>query len=237
MVKKLHLLNFFADPEMYCINNGKYMSTHESMFLIWKMLQYLKPQSVLEIGFGAGQTTGLILEATLPTTKIISVDISDQYFEQFRNRFLNNNLTLLHLDSNYLNLTQKFDFIYIDGDHTYNGITNDLNKCLPLLHQNSILCIDDYLFFDDVNQAIKEYLSEKHDFVPFLCGLQSMFFHHRDHNSIEFLDSYVMENTSDIMEFKNIDFSGYTVLMGQILSVALRENIEIFQKTLQFYEH
>jgi predicted O-methyltransferase YrrM len=40
-------------------------------------------------------------------------------------------------------LTKKFDLIYIDGDHTYNGVMNDIDLSLPLLAKDGIICGDD----------------------------------------------------------------------------------------------
>ena len=239
MVDKLYQSKFFQSPEIYRINldDGGLMSGHESMFLMWKLLKYFNPKSILEIGFGAGQMTGLFVEASPSTTKIISVDITDKYFNQLRNIFSNNNLTLIHSDSRNLELNEKFDFIYIDGDHTYDGVCNDLKKCLPLLGKTSILCVDDYLDIDDVNRAVKEYLLGQNKFVPFLCGCQKIFFHHQDHDANEFLDSFIMNNSNDILEFTTIDFFGFNVLKGQVTSLAIQKDAGIFQKMLEFYDH
>jgi hypothetical protein len=50
------------------------MRDHESMYVLWKTVEYFCPKSVLEIGFYKGQTLGLVSEVCSPTTRILSVD-------------------------------------------------------------------------------------------------------------------------------------------------------------------
>lgn len=40
-------------------------------------------------------------------------------------------------------LKEKFDFIYIDGDHAYSQVRRDILSCLPLLKEGGIICGDD----------------------------------------------------------------------------------------------
>lgn len=39
-----------------------------------------------------------------------------------------------------------FDFIYLDGDHTYNGVTTDLESYLPKVKSEGIIAGDDYAY-------------------------------------------------------------------------------------------
>jgi predicted O-methyltransferase YrrM len=42
----------------------------------------------------------------------------------------------------------KFDFIYIDGDHTSHQVTKDADSAWKLLKPNGIMAFDDYLWGD-----------------------------------------------------------------------------------------
>lgn len=42
--------------------------------------------------------------------------------------------------------TEEFDFIYIDGDHSAEGVYNDASFAFPLLKSGGILAFDDYLW-------------------------------------------------------------------------------------------
>ncbi len=46
--------------------------------------------------------------------------------------------------------TVRFDFIYIDGDHTSHQVTKDANNAWKLLKPNGIMAFDDYLWGKDM---------------------------------------------------------------------------------------
>jgi len=43
---------------------------------------------------------------------------------------------------NKLNL--KIDYLFIDGDHSYQGVINDFNNYLPFLNKNGVIVFDNY---------------------------------------------------------------------------------------------
>ena len=53
-----------------------------------------------------------------------------------------------------------FDFIYIDGDHTYEGANIDLINSFPKIKKNGILCGDDYGVFEHINFGVKKAVDE-----------------------------------------------------------------------------
>jgi hypothetical protein len=56
---------------------------------------------------------------------------------------------------------KKLDWIYIDGDHTFNGCLSDLNNCLKLMKPNSFIFGDDYGNKPDVKKAVDEFAKDK----------------------------------------------------------------------------
>lgn len=53
-----------------------------------------------------------------------------------------------------------FDFVYIDGDHSYQGVRNDLCNYYPKVKKGGLLCGDDYNIqsvYSAVNDWVKEY--------------------------------------------------------------------------------
>ena len=56
---------------------------------------------------------------------------------------------------------KKLDWIYIDGDHTYDGCLNDLNNCLKVMKPNSIIFGDDYGNKPDVKRAVDDFSVDK----------------------------------------------------------------------------
>jgi|LakMenE01Jun11ns_1017448.scaffolds.fasta_scaffold9677477_2 predicted O-methyltransferase YrrM len=212
------------------------MRDHDGMYLVWKVIEYFRPKHLLEIGSFKGQTLGIMMEAAGPDAKLVSVDINCQCQNLFEELFPGNTVKFIEIDSNNLTLDKKFDFIMIDGDHTYDGALNDLKKCLPLMHNETILCMDDYHFFDGVAQVVEEHLLGQHDFVPFLCGLQQMFFCHSSRSMVTFMNDYLINDATDFFQFDHIDFHKFRVLKSQIYSRAILEDSKIFQSILEFYD-
>lgn len=54
----------------------------------------------------------------------------------------------------------KFDMIFIDGDHTYEGCKADVEGCLPLLEEGGLLCGHDYRAWCGVTQAVDELIGK-----------------------------------------------------------------------------
>ena len=211
------------------------MRGNEGMYLVWKTIEYFKPTTLLEIGFYKGQTMGIMLEDAGPGAHLVSVDIDYQYRSVFENIFPENTVKFIETDSKNLILDQTFDFIMIDGDHTYEGVLADLKNCFPQMHKNSILCVDDHQSFEGVAQVVKEQLLGQHGFVPFMCGPQQMFFCHQSVSVESFVDKYLINGATDFFEFNNIDFHGYTVLDARIPNRAIFESSKIFQLVLEFF--
>lgn len=50
-----------------------------------------------------------------------------------------------------------FDLVFVDGDHTYNGVKADLNSWWPKIKSGGILCGDDWRSFEGVRAAVNEF--------------------------------------------------------------------------------
>jgi len=53
-----------------------------------------------------------------------------------------------------------FDLIYIDADHIYKSVKNDIKCWLPKIKLNGVFCGHDY-FFPDVKRAADEFFGER----------------------------------------------------------------------------
>jgi predicted O-methyltransferase YrrM len=203
------------------------------MFLLWKTCEYFKPKSILEIGFFAGQSLGIIIEASGPDAHFTSVDTSYRLRDTFDHLFPSTNGKFMSIDSKDIELNEQFDFVHIDGDHSYEYVLNDVNKVLPLLHTNSIICMDDFKL-PDVAKVIKEQLLGQNNFVPFISGDQEMFFHHVGHIADEFLDTWIQDRATNFIYFHNWDYHGYTLLESKT-PILFVENQSMFLQALEFY--
>ena len=212
---------------------------NNDMLQMWKVCEYFQPESILEIGFSAGQTFGLFLDSTGNNTKYVAVDNDFQrnkniFEEIFSLHPKRKNISMLNIDSKDLVLTEKFDFVHIDANHTYEFVLNDLQKCLPLLHSRSILCMDDTLDVG-VDQVIQEHLLGQHDFVPFLAGNKQIFFRHTSNNVEHFVKNYLPNGLSEFVIFDPWTHHGHHLTKMQVIEF-VEKNLDIFRKAVELYK-
>ena len=141
----------------------------------------------LQVGAYTGDASDWLLTSILldPSSTLTDVDTwqgSDERehqamdFDAVYGIYLNRmdkyeNVMSIKGDSTYVlpNLKEKYDFIYIDGDHTEKAVYRDATNAWPLLKSGGILAFDDYLWGQDVHPelrpmlAIDRFLEEKQD--------------------------------------------------------------------------
>jgi phospholipid N-methyltransferase len=118
------------------------------------MLEYLPRESVCaEVGIDQGIFSEKILRITFPT-KLHLIDISPSFIQNAKLKFarqVEQETVETHVgDSASLLETfpdEYFDWVYIDGDHTYRGAKRDLEAALPKLKPKGLLVLNDYIFF------------------------------------------------------------------------------------------
>jgi len=52
--------------------------------------------------------------------------------------------------------SRKIDFLWVDGDHSYEGVKSDIECWLPLVKKNSLACFHDYRDAPGVKRAVDE---------------------------------------------------------------------------------
>ena len=73
------------------------------------------------------------------------------------------NIHLIKGNSNHLLKKidmSKIDYVFLDGGHAYETVTNDLNYCYPVLENNGTILCDDYnlSYAPGVKKAIDEFI-------------------------------------------------------------------------------
>ena len=122
---------------------------HEAS-LLWKYVK-ITFKNVIEIGRMFGGSTVLILEALLPSNrKVYSIDQVDNIKNECKNYFLNNlnRVDLINMSSQEAYKKIKFnttDCIFIDGDHTYDGVKLDTELYWNFLDVNGYIIYHDHL--------------------------------------------------------------------------------------------
>ncbi len=118
--------------------------------------EFIKPNmNVLELGSHNGVSTNLFakyanhvtcvdMANTIGINNVVNTNTNVTFHNMLFSDFFKTN-------------TSKFDLIYIDGDHTYESVLNDIENSLPLLTYNGVMCGHDCNeFTPGVEQAVKQ---------------------------------------------------------------------------------
>lgn len=65
---------------------------------------------------------------------------------------------------------KKFDFVFLDGDHSYETVLWECRNYSNLIRENGALIGHDYNIFESVNNAVHEYAKETNKLLHFLDG-------------------------------------------------------------------
>lgn len=130
------------------INEGYTQQSVEQTEFIKKISKNLN--EILEIGFNAGHSAEIFLENN-SSANVTSVDNSYWYYTEIGKKFLEykfpNRFNFISVDSQKINQeltsTNKYDLIFIDGNHQFEYAFNDILSCRVYSHENTILILDD----------------------------------------------------------------------------------------------
>ncbi len=91
----------------------------------------------------------------------------EKFFEPFVRRGWNKDVILVEKRSEeaVAIVSQKLRFIFIDGDHTYEGAKRDLEGWMAKVAEGGVLAIHDY-DRDGVIRAVNDTMSTADDFIP-----------------------------------------------------------------------
>jgi hypothetical protein len=111
-------------------------------------------KKILEVGFNAGHSCELFLNSPFHP-KVVSFDINlhsytkpgvefmqKKYGDRFEFVQGDSSIKLIEYANEHFN--EKFDLIFIDGCHTFDGCVSDILKCQRFAHKDTVLWIDDY---------------------------------------------------------------------------------------------
>ena len=120
-----------------------------------EIIKELKPLYVCEIGSYRGGTIALFCQVLQPDSKIIAIDIGfTKYQIKVLKQFKKTNQVLWALNSNSKSLKtiemvkdclngNEVDFVFIDGDHSYEGVKKDYELYSPLVSSTGIIAFHD----------------------------------------------------------------------------------------------
>lgn len=137
----------------------------------WQILKELIEKNgytrIVEVGVSRGINACELLKCCPQIDKIYLVDISKDIFDigLFSDAKLEHKIQFIHMDSNKASkeLNTTFDLVFIDGDHSYDAVKNDISNWLPHVRVGGIICGHDYVDYIKygVKQAVNEVFGSK----------------------------------------------------------------------------
>lgn len=166
--------------------------------LLFRMAQYYKPDTVLELGTSLGITTSYLSFAR-PNSQVITMEgsssIASTACENFKKPELQN---IEMVEGNFdntlaevVNRARTLDFVFLDGNHRLQPTVQYFNTILGKINSGSIVVVDDIHWSSEMEQAwqaIKNHPSAKCSVDLFFIGI--IFFreefHEKQHFTIRF---------------------------------------------------
>jgi len=154
-------LNFFIRPPQALYNVPGYLNPLEGRFLYWRAQRVPPGGIAVEVGSFKGKSSGFIAAGLSPGARLACIDTwkndampydsPDDTFPEFRK-----NIALYHGSikahrgsSSEIAATWALpiDLLFIDGDHSYEGCSEDLKAWLGFVRR------DGWIAFHDAGQA------------------------------------------------------------------------------------
>tara|TARA_R100000005_G_C4883331_1_gene133876 strand:+ start:72 stop:647 length:576 start_codon:yes stop_codon:yes gene_type:complete len=118
----------------------------------------LATERVVEIGRRFGGSTWLISEST--NVPVISIDLTASKLLPFVDKYVESGqLTLINENSKNVKIDYKYDILFVDGDHHYNGVKSDIINFWDNLTTAGYAIFHDYIKdTTEVARAVDELL-------------------------------------------------------------------------------
>jgi len=142
------------------INKNITIQVYEEIVHLGHFLNSLKPHNILEVGARGGT---FLLFSKLSTGTKIAVDMDSIFKDSIYLSMIGEDFHFLNADSQSIETFEKvksicpqFDFIFIDGDHSYEGVKRDFELYKQLLSPRGYIAFHDI----DSNHVFKDIYSD-----------------------------------------------------------------------------
>ncbi|MBK8845570.1 MAG: class I SAM-dependent methyltransferase [Bacteroidetes bacterium] len=130
--------------------------------LLYNLMQYVAPATVVELGTGAGIST-FYLAAARPLASVITIEgvkEIQQIAIEYAHRLSLHNITFIHNDFDIalpklMQETRTVDLAFIDGNHTCKATLHYFDLLLSKKNEKSIFVFDDINWSKDMQQSWK----------------------------------------------------------------------------------
>ena len=125
--------------------------------LLYQLSKFYKPQRILELGTSLAWGT-LHLHLGYPDAKIETIEGCPETYKASKNLFPIQTENVHFHNSKFEDFfsqleTEKFDFIFIDGNHRGSALMNYIDKLTPHAHNDTLWILDDIRWSNDMWDA------------------------------------------------------------------------------------
>lgn len=138
--------------------------------LLFRLVEYFKPKTILELGTSLGLSTlFMALASDSSETQIITFEGCPQIAEKAKENFEeleqdNIEIIIGNIDetlSKTLPSLSSLDFVFLDANHRYEPTLNYFNQILKKCHNNTIIILDDIHWSEGMEKAWKEIIQHE----------------------------------------------------------------------------
>jgi hypothetical protein len=208
----------------------EYARNFLDLLVIQKIVSRTSVKNILEIGYFEGLTFGVLYEASSDDASLTSCDITyaDDKLREIVE--IKKNCKFIQCKSVDLKLNEKFDFIIIDGDHSYNTVSKELLMLDEWASENCIIMIDD-CYWTDVDRAVTEFLISS-EFIPCLIGAQQLFLIRKQNTDMYSLIEQVKTDVISVSSWNKINYKGVDIHQYQYHHKSFVNNLKDIIKIL-----
>ncbi len=128
--------------------------------LLFRVVQYFQPNSILELGTSVGLSTAALAFAK-PDAKITTVEgcpntskVASALFDKFKLK------NIIHQNKKFdaffnENTNEKFDFVYVDGNHNKENTLKYFEELTARATNSTVLIFDDIYWSQEMTEAWK----------------------------------------------------------------------------------
>lgn len=159
----------FSSPKRKVSDIAKYAGiTPKRQKLLYRLVRYLKSENILELGTSIGLATSAMSLAN-PDATIYTVEGCQNTAEIAQRLFKKHALNNINLNRSVFNdfiekistlsestTKQRFDLIYIDGNHNKEDTIHYFNSLINHIHDHSVIILDDIHWSRSMTNAWKK---------------------------------------------------------------------------------
>ncbi|HWY36911.1 MAG TPA: class I SAM-dependent methyltransferase [Bacteroidia bacterium] len=130
--------------------------------LLFRLVNYFQPKTILELGTSLG-LSAMYMSKAAPGAEIITAEGCPNTFQYARSlisKYETQNIKPINssFEEVFKDQSEKrnVDFVYIDGNHTYEATIKYLHELLEITNENSILVFDDIYWSPGMTKAWNE---------------------------------------------------------------------------------